>query len=75
MNVAMIGICASVLERESKGATNSNGTTIKRLPVVTGYRGGTDETFFHITVVPTLIVNFAGLKPKLPLQSLMIVKI
>jgi len=36
---------------------------------------GTDDTFFHITVVPTLIVNIEGLKPKLPLLSLMIISI
>gem|GEM_PF-3349541 len=36
---------------------------------------GTDDTFFHITVVPTLIVNVEGLKPKLPLLSLMIISI
>ena len=33
---------------------------------------GADDTFFQITVVPTLIVNVAGLKPKLPLLLLMI---
>jgi hypothetical protein len=36
---------------------------------------GTDDTFFHITVVPTLIVNIAGLKPKLPLLSFTIISI
>ena len=40
VDVAMIGKCASALERESKGAADRNGTTIKRLPVVTGYRVG-----------------------------------
>jgi hypothetical protein len=36
---------------------------------------GANDIFFHITVVPTLIVNIAGLKPKLPLLSLMIINI
>jgi hypothetical protein len=36
---------------------------------------GTDDTFFHITVVPTLIVNIVGLKPKLPLLSFTIISI
>jgi len=33
---------------------------------------GTDDMFFQITVVPTLIVIAAGLKPKLPFFALMI---
>ena len=37
MNVAVIGKSTGGLKRKLKGAANSNGTTIKRLPVVTGY--------------------------------------
>lgn len=33
---------------------------------------GAKDMFFQITVVPTLIVNVAELKPKLPLLSLLI---
>lgn len=36
---------------------------------------GANDIFFQITVVPTLIVNVAGLKPKLPLLSFMIINI
>ena len=36
---------------------------------------GTDDTFFHITVVPALIVSVEGLKPKLPLLSFTIISI
>jgi hypothetical protein len=36
---------------------------------------GANDTFFQITVVPILIVNVAGLKPKLPLLSLLIINI
>src|SRR5215471_1367402 len=34
---------------------------------------GTDDMFFQITVVPTLIVNVEGLKPKLPWLSFTII--
>jgi hypothetical protein len=33
---------------------------------------GADDMFFQMTVVPTLSVNIAGLKPKLPLLSVTI---
>ena len=36
---------------------------------------GTDDTFFQITVVPALIVNIEGLKPKLPLLPFVIINI
>jgi hypothetical protein len=34
---------------------------------------GTDDTFFQITVEPALMVRVAGLKPKLPLLSFVII--
>ncbi len=36
---------------------------------------GADDIFFQVTVVPALIVNIAGLKPKLPSLLVMIVTV
>ena len=37
VDVAVIGICASVLERKLECASNTYITAIKGLPIITGY--------------------------------------